>query len=83
MKLADALGTADFVELDDTVFETAYLREPDEFMVADDVLIEIRHGETELEFTLGDLTDAVDVGDGAYRLKSGAILRVLTTATIH
>jgi hypothetical protein len=81
--LADAMQGADFVQLNGIVFEAGYLRLPDESTVADDVVMELRHGDTELAFTRADLDDAQHVGDGFYRLKSGAMLRFLATATVH
>ena len=81
--LADAMLGADFVQLNGIVFETGYLRVPDESTVAEDVVMELKHGDTELAFTREDLDDAKYVGEGLYRLKSGALLRFLTTATIH
>ena len=81
--LAEAMQDADFVQLNGIVFETGYLRAPDDSTVADDVVMELKHGDTELAFTRDDLDDAQYVGEGLYRLKSGALLRFLTTATIH
>jgi hypothetical protein len=81
--LAEAMLDADFVQFNGIVFETGYLRAPDESTVAEDVVMELRHGNTELAFTREDLDDAQYVGEGLYRLKSGALLRFLTTATIH
>jgi len=81
--LADATQGVDFVQLNGIVFEAGYLRMPDESTVADDVVMELRHGDTELAFTREDLDDAQAVGDGFYRLKSGALLRFLATATVH
>jgi len=81
--LAQAMQDADFVQLNGIVFETGYLRPPDDSMVAEDVVMELKHGDTELAFTREDLDDAQYVGEGLYRLKSGALLRFLTTATIH
>ena len=74
---------ADFVQLNGVVFATEYLRIPDESTVAEDVVMELKLGETELAFTREDLDGAELVGDGLYRLTSGALLRFLTTATIH
>ena len=51
LKLSDTMHDADFVVIDGVVFETGYIRVPDEFTVADDVVLEAHHGETELEFT--------------------------------
>ena len=81
--MADAMLGADFVQINGILFETDYLRVPDETTVADDVVMEVRHGDTELAFTRAELDDARYVGEGLYRLKSGALLRFLTTATIH
>jgi hypothetical protein len=81
--LSNAMQDADYVQLNGIVFEAGYLRLPDESTVADDVVMELRHGDTELAFTREDLDDAEPVGDGFYRLKSGAMLRFLATATVH
>lgn len=81
--LSDAMQDADFVQLNGIVFEAGYVRLPDESTVADDVVMELRHGDTELAFTRDDLDGAQPVGDGFYRLKSGAMLRFLATATLH
>jgi hypothetical protein len=81
--LSEAMQDADFVQLNGIVFEAGYLRAPDESTLADDVVMELRHGETELAFTREDLDDAHYVGKGLYRLKSGALLCFLTTATVH
>lgn len=83
MRLTDAMDGADFVQLNGVVFETEYLRLPDDTMVGDDVVMELRLGETELAFTRDELDGAAYVGDGTYRLKSGAMLRFLSTPTVH
>jgi hypothetical protein len=83
LKLSDTMHDADFVVIDGVVFETAYVRVPDEFTVADDVVLEAIHGETELEFTQADFEEAEHVSDGFYRLADGHMVRFLTSATIH
>jgi hypothetical protein len=83
LKLSDTMHDADFVVIDGVVFETAYVRVPDEFTVADDVVLEARHGETELAFTQADFEAAEHVADGFYRLAGGHLLRFLTSATVH
>jgi len=83
LKLSDTMHGADFVVIDGIVFETAYVRVPDEFTVADDVVLEAIHGETELAFTQADFEDAEHVRDGYYRLVNGRLVRFLTSATIH
>jgi len=74
---------ADFVLLDDEVFEADYLRVPDEYTVADDVVIEGSRGDAEIALTRADIDGALHLGEGVFRLKSGAHLRFLTSATIH
>jgi hypothetical protein len=81
--LAEAMRGADFVQVNGIVFETGYLRVPDEATVADDVVMELKLGETEVTFVREELDGAEYAGDGAYLLKSGALLRFLTSATIH
>jgi len=74
---------ADFVQVNGIVFETGYLRVPDEATVADDVVMELKLGETEVTFVREELDGAEYIGDGVYRLKSGAQLRFLANATVH
>ncbi|HZQ62872.1 MAG TPA: hypothetical protein VFC24_16075 [Casimicrobiaceae bacterium] len=74
---------ADFVLVNGVVFVTEYLRVPDEDTVADDVILEAKRGDDEIALTRDDIDNAEFLGDGVYRLKSGAMLRFLTSATIH
>ena len=81
--LAEAMRGADFVQVNGIVFETEYLRAPDEATFADDVVMELKLGDTEVTFIREEIDDARYVGDGAYLLKCGALVRFLATATIH
>ena len=81
--LASAMDNADYVLIDGVVFETEYMRVLDEGTVDDDVVLEARHGDTEVTFTRGEMDGAEHLGEGVYRLKSGSKLRFLSTATIH
>lgn len=81
--LAEAMRGADFVQVNGVIFETGYLRVPDDSTGADDVVMELRLGETELTFVREELDGAEYIGDGAYLLTSGAILRFLASPTIH
>jgi len=83
MKLADTMNDADYVVIDGVMFQTGYLRIPDEFTAPDDVVLEARSGETEIDLTRGEIDDAVQLGEGVFRLKSGSIVRFLTSAVIH
>jgi len=81
--LTDMMDNADYVLIDGVVFETEYLRVPDEDTVADDVVLEAKRGDTEIALTRAELDDAEHVGEGVFRLKNGAHLRFLSSATIH
>ena len=83
LNLASAMDNADFVLIDGVVFETEYTRVPDDETVADDVVLEAKHGDTEVTFTRQEMDGAEHLGEGVYRLKSGAQLRFLSSATIH
>jgi hypothetical protein len=83
MKLADTMNDADYVVIDGVMFQTGYLRIPDEFTAPDDVVLEARRGETEIDLTRGEIDDAVLLGEGFFRLKSGSIVRFLTSAVVH
>lgn len=78
-----AMRGAEYLLVDGVIFETAYLRIPDKDTVADDIVIEARNGDAEIEFTCADITGAVHLGNGTYRLRSGAQLRFLSTPTVH
>ena len=82
-KAAQAMHDADFVLVNGVVFVTEYLRVPDEHTVADDVVLEAKRGEDEIALTRDDMDNAEFLGDGVYRLKTGALLRFLTSATVH
>jgi len=81
--LTEAMRGAEFVQVNGIVFETGYLRVPDESTEADDVVMELKLGETEVMFVREELDGAEYVGDGAFVLKSGAVVRFLASATIH
>jgi len=81
--LASAMDNADFVLIDGVVFATEYTRVPGDRTVADDVLLEAVHGDTEITFTCQEMDGAQHMGDGVYRLKSGAEIKFLSSATIH
>ena len=82
-KLIDTMNDADFVLIDGVMFQTGYVRVPDEFTSADDVVVEARRGDTEIDLTRDEIDDAVLLGEGVFRLKSGSIVRFLSSAVIH
>ncbi|HEY1327909.1 MAG TPA: hypothetical protein VGI14_13285 [Casimicrobiaceae bacterium] len=79
----ETMHDADFVVIDGAVFETEYLRVPDEYTEEDDIVLEAKRGNTEIELTRADIDEAEYVGEGVYRLKCGAHLRFLASATVH
>jgi hypothetical protein len=82
-ELIDTMKGADYVVIDGIIFETGYLRVPDEDTVPDDVVLEARHGDTEIDMTRAELEDAVGLGEGVFRLKNGSLVRFLTSAVVH
>ena len=82
-RFSDAMRDADFVLVDGVVFRADYLRVPDDDTVADDVVLEATHGDDEIALTRDEIDGAEFVGDGVYRLKTGALLRFLSTVTVH
>ena len=82
-KLAETMHGADFVVIDGVMFQTGYLRVPDEFTSADDVVLEARRGDTEIDLTRAEIDDAELLGEGVFRLKSGSIVRFLSSAVVH
>jgi hypothetical protein len=83
MNLIDTMTDADYVVIDGVMFQTGYRRVPDEFTAADDVVLEARHGDTEVDLTRDEIDDAVLLGEGVFRLKSGSIVRFLVGAVVH
>ena len=81
--LFDTMSGADFVMIDGVVFATGYVRVPDEFTVAADVVVEARNGETEIELTRAEVEGAERVGEGVFRLRNGALVRFLAAAVLH
>ena len=81
--LFDTMSGADFVMIDGVVFATGYVRVPDEFTVADDVVVEARNGETEIELTRAEVEGAERVGESVFRLRNGALVRFLAAAVLH
>lgn len=81
--LVEAMRGAEFVQVNGIVFETRYLRVPDDWTVADDVVMELKLGEAELTFIREEIDNAEYVGDGAYLLQSGTLLRFLVSPTVH
>jgi hypothetical protein len=83
LNLFDTMTDADYVVIDGLIFETGYLRVPDEFTSADDVVVEARRGDTEIDLTRAEVEGAQGLGEGVFRLKNGSLVRFLASAVIH
>ena len=83
MNILYAMQDARFVQVDRQMFVAGYSCDPDDALVADDVVLEASTADTELELTYADIQDAVQVAPGAYRLRSGTVLYFFGQPTIH
>jgi hypothetical protein len=79
----ETMNGADYVIIDGVLFETGYLRVPDEFTVADDIVLEAHQGDTQIDITRAEFEDAVGLGEGVFRLKNGSLVRFLSSAVVH
>ena len=83
MDILQAMQEAKFVQVNGQIFVTGYLCGPDEALVGDDIVLEATSDDTEYELTFDEVRDADQIGPGVYRLKSGAVLCFLSSATVH
>lgn len=84
MNILHAMQDAKFIQVDGRMFVTGYLCLPDDDMlVADDIVLEASADDTEFELTLDEVKGADQIGPGVYRLRSGAVLCFLSSATLH
>ena len=83
MNILHAMQDAKFVEINGHTLLTRYSCDPDDELMAEDVVLEAIADGGELELTLDDVTDAIELEPGAYRLRSGAVLCFFTPPTIH
>ncbi|MEP7328642.1 MAG: hypothetical protein ABI777_05480 [Betaproteobacteria bacterium] len=74
---------ASYVVIDGELFATGYMRVPDEFTTADDVVVEARQGDREIDMTRAEIEGAEDIGEGVFRLRNGSLVRFLSTAIVH
>ena len=83
MDILHAMQDAKFVQVNGLMFVAAYSCDPDDFLVDDDIVLEASSAESSLDFTFDDFRDAEQLGPGAYRLRSGAVLCFLSPPTLH
>jgi len=83
MNIRLAMQDATFVQINGHTLLTRYACDPDDELMAEDIVLEAWADGGQLELTLADITDAVELEPGAYRLQSGAILYFFSSPTIH
>ena len=83
MDILQAMQDTKFVQVNGRMFVTGYLCLPDDSLVDDDIVLEATSDDSEFELTLNEVRDADQIGPGVYRLKSGAVLCFLNSATVH
>ena len=83
MDILQAMQDAKFVQVNGRMFVTGYLCLPDDTLVGDDIVLEATSDDSDFELTLNEVRDADQIGPGVYRLKSGAVVCFLNSATIH
>lgn len=83
MNILDAMHDAKFVHFEGHILVNRYTCDPEDVLVADDIVLEASADEGSIELTLDDVRDAEQIGPGAYRLRSGVVLSFLNPPTIH
>ena len=83
MDILQAMQDAKFVQFNGHMFVTGYACLPDDSLVADDIVLEASSADSEFELTLDDVREADQIGPGVYRLRSGAVICFLNSATVH
>ena len=83
MNILFAMHDAKFVQIDGHVLVTQYSCDPEDFLVADDIVLEAANADGKLELTLDEVRDATQIGPDSYRLRSGLVLTLVTPPTIH
>jgi hypothetical protein len=75
---------AKFVQVNGRMFITGYTSLPDDdFLVADDIVLEATSADSEFELTFDEVREADQIGPGVYRLRSGSVICFLSSATLH
>ena len=83
MDILQAMQDAKFVQVNGHMFVTGYACLPDDSLVADDIVLEASSADSEIELTFDDVREADQIGPGVSRLRSGAIICFLNSATVH
>ena len=83
MDILQAMQDAKFVQVNGRMFITAYTSLADDTLVPDDIVLEASSADSEFELTFDEVRDADQIGPGVYRLRSGAVICFLNSATVH
>ena len=83
MDILQAMQDSKFVQVNGRMFITGYTSLPDDSLVADDIVLEATSVDSEFELTFDEVREADQIGPGVYRLRSGAVICFLNSATVH
>ena len=83
MHILLAMQDAKLVQINGHTLLKRYACDPDDELTAEDIVLEAWADGGELELTLSDVTDAVELEPGTYLLRSGAELCFFGSPTIH
>ncbi|MEW9898335.1 hypothetical protein ABWL39_06860 [Chitinivorax sp. PXF-14] len=77
------LNNADLIQLNDDVARPSYIRAVHGQLDTDDVLLEMTVNGEEVDFTVRELEEAQDLGEGSYLVKHRGVVRFLREAQLH
>ena len=83
MNILLAMHDAKFVHFNGHMLVNRYTCDPDDVLVADDIVLEASADEGSLELTFDEVRDAIELAPGAYQLRSGEVLCFLSPPTYH
>ena len=83
MNILIAMQDAKLVQINGHTLVTRYSCDPDDELTSEDIVFEAWADGGALELTLNDVTDAIELEPGGYRLRSGAVLYFFCPPTIH
>jgi len=83
MNILNAMYDSKFVHFNGHMLVNRYAVDPDDILVADDIVLEATADEGSLELTLDDVRDAEEIAPCVFRLRSGEVIGFLNPPTYH
>ncbi|MBB5020125.1 hypothetical protein HNQ59_003439 [Chitinivorax tropicus] len=77
------LNRADLVQFNDELVRPDYIMIPDDDSRRDDIVLECTVNGQSVDFTVEDLANAENLGDGGYLVKHRGVVRFLQVTSIH